>query len=115
MEHQETLRRLAIFDDALAQHASLVGFGAARTGVLDGKTTALLQLAVLISQDTSTACVGWATTRAVAAGATNEEITDALVAIAPIAGLGRIVSVAPDVADALDYDLAAALEEHDDS
>jgi hypothetical protein len=32
-------------------------------------------------------------------------------AIAPVAGLGRIVCAAPDVATALGYDIAAALEE----
>jgi hypothetical protein len=34
--------------------------------------------------------------------------------IAPVAGLGRIVSAAPAVATALGYDLEAALEEPDD-
>jgi len=31
-------------------------------------------------------------------------------AIAPVAGLGRVVSAAPDVATALGYDIAAALD-----
>jgi hypothetical protein len=34
-----------------------------------------------------------------------------LLAIAPVTGLGRVVSAAPDVATALGYDVAAALEE----
>jgi len=33
------------------------------------------------------------------------------VAIAPVAGLGRVVSAAPNVATALDYDVEAALED----
>jgi hypothetical protein len=33
--------------------------------------------------------------------------------IAPIAGLGRVVAAAPDVATALGYDIDAALEEPD--
>jgi hypothetical protein len=37
-----------------------------------------------------------------------------LLAIVPVAGLGRIVSAAPEVATALDYDVEAALEELDD-
>jgi hypothetical protein len=37
-----------------------------------------------------------------------------LPAIAPVAGLARIVAAAPEVATALDYDIAAALEELDD-
>jgi len=36
-----------------------------------------------------------------------------LLAIAPVAGLGRIVAAAPEVATALGYDIAAALEEPD--
>ena len=47
-------------------------------------------------------------------GATKDEIADVLVAIAPLAGLGRIVSAAPEVATALEYDIDAALEEPDD-
>ena len=48
-----------------------------------------------------------------AAGASEDEIADVLLAIAPVAGLGRIVFAAPDVATALGYDVAAALEEID--
>jgi hypothetical protein len=35
-------------------------------------------------------------------------------AIAPVAGLHRVACAAPDVAVALGYDVAAALEEPDD-
>ena len=48
-----------------------------------------------------------------ATGATNDEIADVLLAIAPVTGLGRVVCAAPDVATALGYDVAAALEEPD--
>jgi len=37
-----------------------------------------------------------------------------LLAIAPVTGLGRIVTAAPGVAIALGYDIQAALEEPDD-
>jgi len=36
-----------------------------------------------------------------------------LAAIAPVAGLSRVVAAAPEVAIALGYDVAAALEEPD--
>jgi LuxR family maltose regulon positive regulatory protein len=55
-------------------------------------------------------CLQWSATRALAAGATEDEIADVLVAIAPVAGLGRIAAAAPDLAIALGYDVAAALE-----
>ncbi len=56
-------------------------------------------------------CLQWSTSRALAAGATKDEVTDVLLAIAPVAGLGRVVSAAPKVATALEYDIEAALEE----
>jgi alkylhydroperoxidase/carboxymuconolactone decarboxylase family protein YurZ len=58
-------------------------------------------------------CLEWSASRALAAGATEDEIADVLLAIAPVAGLGRVVAAAPDVATALGYDIAAALEEPD--
>ncbi len=58
-------------------------------------------------------CLDWSTGRALAAGASEDEIADVLLAIAPVAGLGRIVAAAPEVATALGYDLTAALEEPD--
>ena len=47
-------------------------------------------------------------------GATKDEIADVLLAIAPVAGIGRVVSAAPLVATALEYDIEAALGESDD-
>ena len=60
----------------------------------------------------SPVCLQWSVARA-AAGATADEIADVLLAIAPVAGLGRVGAAAPDVAIALGYDVAAALEELD--
>ena len=66
-----------------------------------------------MSVGSSGVCLQWIATRALAAGATEDEIADVLVAIAPVAGLGRIAAAAPDLAIALGYDVAAALEELD--
>ena len=109
---QETLRRLAIFDEGFVR----AGFGLDLLGTptLDAKTTALLQIAVSVATGSSEVCLQWSTARALAAGATKEEIADVLLAIIPVAGLGRIVSAAPAVATALEYDVEAALEEPDD-
>jgi alkylhydroperoxidase/carboxymuconolactone decarboxylase family protein YurZ len=52
--------------------------------------------------------------RALAAGASEDEIADVLLAIAPVTGLSRVVAAGPEVATALGYDVAAALEEPDD-
>jgi hypothetical protein len=43
-----------------------------------------------------------------------DEVAEVLLAIAPVAGLGRVVSAAPKVATALEYDVEAALEEPGD-
>ena len=109
---QETLRRLAIFDEGFVE----AGFGLdlGQTSALDAKTAALLQVAVSVAIGSSAVCLQWSAARALAAGATKDEITDVLLAIVPVAGLGRIVSAAPEVATALDYDVESALEEPND-
>jgi alkylhydroperoxidase/carboxymuconolactone decarboxylase family protein YurZ len=109
---QETLRRLAIFDEKLVETWS--GLGPSETPALDAKTAALLQVAVSVAIGSSAVCLQWSTTRALAAGATKDEIADVLLVIAAVAGLGRVVSAAPDVATALEYDIDAALEEPDE-
>jgi alkylhydroperoxidase/carboxymuconolactone decarboxylase family protein YurZ len=43
----------------------------------------------------SAVCLEWSAARAQAAGATKDEIAAVLLAIAPVAGLGRVVSAAP--------------------
>ena len=58
----------------------------------------------------SAVCLEWSASRAIAAGATEDEIADVLLAIAPVAGLGKVASAAPDVATALGYDVETALE-----
>ena len=91
-----------------------LGLGLARITSLDPKTTALLQLAAAVANGSPAACLTWSTGVALTAGASEDEIADVLLAIAPVAGLGRVVAAVPEVATALDYDIAAALEELDD-
>ena len=105
---QETLRRLAIFDEGFAE--TRLGLDLAQRSALDAKTVALLQVAVSVAIGSSAVCLQWSAARAIAAGATKDEIADVLLAIAPVAGLGRVVSAAPEVATALEYDIDAALE-----
>ena len=110
---QETLRRLAMIDEGFIEDAARLGLGLAGTSALDPKTAALLQVAASVAAGSSAVCLEWTAGRALAAGATEDEIADVLLAIAPVAGLGRVVCAAPDVATALGYDIAAALEELD--
>ena len=109
---QETLRRLAMIDESFVEGQA--GLGLAGTSALDPKTAALLHVAVSVALGSPAVCLEWSAGRALAAGASEEEIADVLLAIAPVAGLSRVVAAAPNVAVALGYDIAAALEEPDD-
>jgi alkylhydroperoxidase/carboxymuconolactone decarboxylase family protein YurZ len=111
---QEILRKLAMIDETFVADQARLGLGPPGTPALDARTAALLQLAVLVANGSPGTCLQWSTTRALAAGATDDEIADVLLVIAPVAGLGRIVSAATEVAGALGYDVAAALEDLDD-
>ena len=109
---EETLRRLAIFHEGFVE--ARFGADLIDASSLDDKTVALLQVAACVAAGASAACLHWSAGRALAAGATKDEITDVLLAIVPVAGLGRSVSAAPEVATALDYDVESALEEPND-
>ena len=110
---QETLRKLAMIDEGFVQGEAGLGMDRAATSALDPKTAALLQLGASVAIGSPAVCLEWSAARAMAAGASEDEIADVLLAIAPVTGLGRVVSAAPDVATALGYDIAAALEEPD--
>ena len=110
---QETLRRLAIIDEGFVQDEAGLGLGPVRTSALDPKTAALLHVAVSVAIGSPAVCLEWSAGRALAAGASEDEIADVLLVIAPVAGLGRVVCAAPDVAIALGYDITAALEDPD--
>ena len=112
--YQETLRRLAMIDEGFVEGEAGLGLALAGTSTLEPRTAALLQLGVLVASGSPAVCLEWSTARALAAGATEDEIADVLLAIAPVAGLGRVVGAASDVATALGYDVGAALEQLDD-
>ena len=111
---QETLHRLAMIDEGFVEDDAGLGLTQAATSVLDPKTVALLRVGASVAIGSSAVCLEWSAGRALAAGASEDEIADVLLAIIPVAGLGRVVSAAPDLASALGYDLWAALEKPDD-
>ena len=114
MRYQEILRRLAIIDEGVVQDQAGLRLGQAEDWVLDPKTAALVQVGTLVAIGAPGVCLEWSTTRALAAGASEEEITGVLLAIVPTAGLGRVVGAVTDVADALGYDVEAALVDQGD-
>jgi alkylhydroperoxidase/carboxymuconolactone decarboxylase family protein YurZ len=107
--YQEILRRLAIVDEGFVDDRAGLRLGLPRSQHMDPKTTALVQVGALVAIGSPGVCVEWSATRALAAGATQDEVTDVLLAIAPAVGLGRIVGAVNDVAAALGYDVEAAL------
>jgi alkylhydroperoxidase/carboxymuconolactone decarboxylase family protein YurZ len=70
-----------------------------------------VRLGALAAVGSPAVCLEWSTTRALAAGATEDEVIDVLLAIAPVIGLSRVVEASPTVADALGYDVEYALED----
>jgi hypothetical protein len=90
-----------------------LGLDLAAISALDPRTVALLRLGAAVAIGSPAVLLEWSTTRALAAGASDEEIVEMLLAIAPVAGLSRVVSAVHDVADALEYDIDAALLESD--
>jgi alkylhydroperoxidase/carboxymuconolactone decarboxylase family protein YurZ len=103
--YKQTLRRLAVGDDRtdLADPASL-----------DCRTRAFAQLGAMFALGAGAASYRAGVEDAVAAGATYDEIVDALVAVMPIAGAARVTATAPQLGLALGYDIDAALEALDD-
>jgi 4-carboxymuconolactone decarboxylase len=110
---QEILRRLTMIDEGFVEDQAVLGLGLTRVSALDAKAVALLRLAASATIGAPGECLQWSAGRALAAGATEEEIAEVLLAIAPVAGLARVVAAAPEVATALGYDITAALEEAD--
>jgi 4-carboxymuconolactone decarboxylase len=111
---QEILRRLAIIDEGFVEDHVGLGLGLPASWLLDPKTAALVRVGALVAIGSPGVCLEWSTTRALAAGASEDEITDVLLAIAPVAGLGRVSGAVPAVAAALGYDVEAALVDPDD-
>jgi alkylhydroperoxidase/carboxymuconolactone decarboxylase family protein YurZ len=111
---QETLRRLAMIDESFVEDAAGLKLDLAESSALDPTTAALLRVGVSVALGSPEVSLEWGTARALAAGASEDQIADVLLAIAPVAGLDRVAAAAPHLGTALGYDIAAALEEPDD-
>jgi 4-carboxymuconolactone decarboxylase len=110
-ELYETLRKLAIRDEAYV--ASLLGHDceSIEASTLDPKAHALVCLGALIAIDATLPSYMSAVEAALKHGATRREVAGTLIAVLPAVGSGRVVSAAPKVSLALGYDVGAALEE----
>ena len=109
-DHRERLRRLAVRDESLVE-AVLSNEPANREqSGLDPKTHALVRLTATVALDPGQPSYQHAVDRALAAGATADEVVGTLVAMMSLTGIPSAVSAAPKLGLALGYDVEAALE-----
>jgi 4-carboxymuconolactone decarboxylase len=109
-DREEILRRLTLGDEAYLE-VLLEGRKCSRgAGTLDHVGEALVKLGALVA--TGGSDLTWHQTVAAAldAGVTPDEVVDALVLLAPSIGGTRVVSAAPKLAQAVGFDVDAALE-----
>jgi alkylhydroperoxidase/carboxymuconolactone decarboxylase family protein YurZ len=72
---------------------------------LDGRAFALVKIAALVALDSPPASYAWQVPNALAEGATPEDLTGILRAIAPQVGGPRVVAAAPEIMLALGLEL----------
>ena len=109
-EYQVTLQRLAVRDERYIEGVLQANRASPTLSGLDERAHALIRIGALIAMNASPPAYMDSVNAAFAAGATNEEIVGALVAVLPTVGVARVVSAAPNLGLALGYDVAEALE-----
>src|SRR5262249_56663460 len=94
------MRRLAIIDEDFVERQAGLLLAPAGIAALDPKTAALLRLAAAVAIGAPPVFLEWSTSRALAAGASDDEITGTLLAAAPLARRHPGVSAGPHLAAA---------------
>src|SRR5271167_3349977 len=105
---EDTLARIALRDERFIASLSRSDGGG---GALDQRMCELVKLATLIGIEGALPSYVATVQAAQAAGASDAEIVDALVAVLPSAGIVRTSSAAPKIALALGYEPNPALVE----
>jgi 4-carboxymuconolactone decarboxylase len=90
-DHEETLRKLAIRDNAYIDRILRDDRENLDESDLDEKTHALVRLAGLIAIDAAPPSYMWSVESALSYGATSEEIVGTLIAVMPAIGSSRVV------------------------
>jgi 4-carboxymuconolactone decarboxylase len=104
-EHEDLLRRLAVNEEGVLESLLGTAFADVDPDGLDAKTVALVRLAGVIALESAPATYQWSVATALAAGAGDGEVIAVLVALAPIVGIARVNSAAPEIALAIGCDL----------
>ena len=111
--HEERLRRLVLHDEHCIRSMLGIHLSDNEAAGLDPKANALVRLGGLVAMGGSGSSYHWAAAAALDAGASAEEVVGALIAVAPICGLTRVVSATAEVALAIGYDIDQAFEAQD--
>jgi len=107
VDRVERLLRLLSVNNEESLERALAGQSADQLpSALSPKVDLLVRLGALLALGAPIAPLRAIVERALAAGATEDEIADVLVTVAPTVGLARVVSSAPRLAIALGYDIA---------
>lgn len=104
---ERLLRLLALNDDESIQRVLAAEGDPGLSERLSTKVDLLVQLGALLGLGAATASLRTTVERARRAGASEAEIVDVLISVAPALGLARVVATAPRLATALGYELAA--------
>ena len=110
-EYKLTLRKLAVRDDRfidalLSEERANADAGRNRSS----RRMPCCRIAALIAVDAAPPSYMSAVEAGLKAGASYDEMVGTLIAVIPIVGVARVVSAAPNLALALGYDVAEALE-----
>ena len=108
-ELTDRLRHLAETDAGIAGLTAGASRGVDHHG-MDGRTAALIGLGALVALRAAPASYRGGVDLALAAGASVDDVVETLRVVARTVGLARVVSAAPDLAQALGYDIDRALE-----
>jgi len=103
----ERLLRLLALNDEESVAMVLATEPTGLSPLLSPKVALLVRLGALLALGAATTSLRATVDRALAEGATESEIADVLVAVAPAVGVARVVSTAPRLAIALGYELDA--------
>jgi 4-carboxymuconolactone decarboxylase len=109
-DREERLRRLALQDEAFVESVLAMRLDNSRASGLDPKTHALVRLGALVALGAAPVSFQCTIDAALAAGASDDEIVGALIAVAPVVGFAKVISATPKIAMSMGYDIDAALE-----
>jgi alkylhydroperoxidase/carboxymuconolactone decarboxylase family protein YurZ len=107
VDEVERLLRLLALNDEQSVEKVLAAESSGVLSPLSTKVDLLVRLGALLALGAATTSLRATVQRAIEAGATETEIAEVLVAVAPAVGVARVVSSAPRLALALGYELDA--------